>query len=33
MTSDDLGFLPATQLAELIRTKQLSPVEYTRTLL
>jgi aspartyl-tRNA(Asn)/glutamyl-tRNA(Gln) amidotransferase subunit A len=33
MTSEDLGFLPAIQLAELIRTKQLSPVEYTRTLL
>lgn len=33
MTSEDLGFLPATQLAELIRTKQLSPVEYMRTLL
>ena len=33
MTSDELGFLPATQLAELIRTKQLSPVEYTRSLL
>ena len=33
MTSEDLGYLPATQLAELIRTKQLSPVEYMRTLL
>ena len=33
MTSEELGFLPATQLAELIRTKQLSPVEYMRTLL
>jgi aspartyl-tRNA(Asn)/glutamyl-tRNA(Gln) amidotransferase subunit A len=33
MNSDDLGFLPATQLAELIRTKQLSPVEYTKSLL
>src|ERR1700712_955084 len=33
MTSEDLGFLPATQLAELIRTKQLSPVEYMRALL
>jgi aspartyl-tRNA(Asn)/glutamyl-tRNA(Gln) amidotransferase subunit A len=33
MNSEDLGYLPATQLAELIRTKQLSPVEYTRSLL
>ncbi|HEX4367935.1 MAG TPA: amidase family protein, partial [Rhodopila sp.] len=33
MTSEDLGFLPATRLAELIRTKQLSPVEYTGALL
>jgi aspartyl-tRNA(Asn)/glutamyl-tRNA(Gln) amidotransferase subunit A len=33
MTSEDLAFLPATQLAELIRTKQLSPVEYMRALL
>jgi aspartyl-tRNA(Asn)/glutamyl-tRNA(Gln) amidotransferase subunit A len=33
MTSEDLGFLPATQLAELIRTKQLSPVEAMRSLL
>lgn len=33
MTSDDLAFLPATQLVELIRTKQLSPVEYMRHLL
>jgi len=33
MTSEDLGFLPATTLAELIRTKQLSPVEYMQTLL
>ena len=33
MTSEDLGFLPATTLAELIRTKQLSPVEYMRALL
>ena len=33
MTSEDLGFLPATQLAELIRTRQISPVEYMRTLL
>src|ERR1700733_3648949 len=33
MNSEKLGFLPATQLAELIRTKQLSPVEYMRSLL
>src|ERR1700760_971395 len=33
MNSDDLGYLPATQLAELIRTKQLSPVEYIQGLL
>jgi aspartyl-tRNA(Asn)/glutamyl-tRNA(Gln) amidotransferase subunit A len=33
MNSEDLGYLPATQLAELIRTKQISPVESTRTLL
>ncbi|MGD0105944.1 MAG: amidase family protein, partial [Rhodopila sp.] len=33
MTSEDLGFLPATRLAELIRTKQLSPVEYMQALL
>lgn len=33
MNSEDLGYLPATQLAELIRTKQLSPVEYTQGLL
>ncbi len=33
MTSEDLGFLPATALAELIRTKQLSPVEYMQALL
>jgi aspartyl-tRNA(Asn)/glutamyl-tRNA(Gln) amidotransferase subunit A len=33
MDSDDLGFMPATELAELIRTKKISPVEYTRTLL
>jgi len=33
MNSEELGFLPATQLAELIRTKQVSPVEYTRSLL
>jgi aspartyl-tRNA(Asn)/glutamyl-tRNA(Gln) amidotransferase subunit A len=33
MDSEDLGFLPATELAELIRTKQLSPVEYMQALL
>ena len=33
MTPEDLGFLPATQLAELIRTKQISPVEYMQALL
>jgi aspartyl-tRNA(Asn)/glutamyl-tRNA(Gln) amidotransferase subunit A len=33
MNSEDLGYLPATRLAELIRTRQLSPVEYTRSLL
>ena len=33
MNSEDLGFLPATQLAEMIRTKRLSPVETMRTLL
>jgi aspartyl-tRNA(Asn)/glutamyl-tRNA(Gln) amidotransferase subunit A len=33
MNSEDLGFLPATQLAELVRTKRVSPVETTRTLL
>ncbi|HET6306965.1 MAG TPA: amidase [Rhodopila sp.] len=33
MNSEELGFLPATQVAELIRTKQVSPVEYTRSLL
>ncbi len=33
MDQEDLGFLPATKLAELIRTKQLSPVEYMRSLL
>jgi aspartyl-tRNA(Asn)/glutamyl-tRNA(Gln) amidotransferase subunit A len=33
MTSEELGFLPAIKLAELIRTKQISPVEYTRALL
>ena len=33
MDSDELGFMPATALAELIRTKKISPVEYTRALL
>src|SRR5271165_3260172 len=33
MDSEDLGFVPATDLAELIRTKKLSPVEYMRALL
>jgi aspartyl-tRNA(Asn)/glutamyl-tRNA(Gln) amidotransferase subunit A len=33
MDSETLGFMPATELAELIRTKQLSPVEYMRGLL
>lgn len=33
MNAEDLCFLPALPLAELIRTKQLSPVEYMTTLL
>ena len=33
MDSEDLGFMPATELAELIRTKKISPVEYMRSLL
>lgn len=33
MTSEDMGFLPATDLAEMIRTRQISPVEYMQTLL
>ena len=33
MDSEDLGFMPATELAELIRTKKISPVEYMRALL
>ncbi len=33
MTSDDLAYKPATELAELIRTKQLSPVEYMQFVL
>jgi aspartyl-tRNA(Asn)/glutamyl-tRNA(Gln) amidotransferase subunit A len=33
MDSDDLAFTPAVTVAEQIRTKQLSPVEYLQTLL
>jgi aspartyl-tRNA(Asn)/glutamyl-tRNA(Gln) amidotransferase subunit A len=33
MDSETIGFMPAIELAELIRTKKLSPVEYTRALL
>jgi aspartyl-tRNA(Asn)/glutamyl-tRNA(Gln) amidotransferase subunit A len=33
MDSEDLGFLPATELADLIRTRKLSPVEYMQQLL
>ena len=33
MDSETLGFMPATQAAELIRTKQLSPVEYVQAVL
>jgi aspartyl-tRNA(Asn)/glutamyl-tRNA(Gln) amidotransferase subunit A len=33
MDSETIGFLPATELAELIRTKKLSPVEYMTALL
>jgi aspartyl-tRNA(Asn)/glutamyl-tRNA(Gln) amidotransferase subunit A len=33
MTSEDLGFLSAVRLAEMIRTKQISPVEYASALL
>ena len=33
MNAEDLGYLPATQLVELIRTKRISPVEYMRALL
>jgi len=33
MNSEDLGFMPATELSEAIRTKKISPVEYTRALL
>jgi aspartyl-tRNA(Asn)/glutamyl-tRNA(Gln) amidotransferase subunit A len=33
MNSETLGFMPATELAEQIRTKKISPVEYMRALL
>ncbi len=33
MNAEELGFLPAVQLAALIRTRQISPVEYLRILL
>ena len=33
MTSSDLAFTPATELAELIRARKLSPVELTRAVL
>jgi aspartyl-tRNA(Asn)/glutamyl-tRNA(Gln) amidotransferase subunit A len=33
MNAEDLGYLPAIRLGELIRTKQISVVEYTTTLL
>jgi aspartyl-tRNA(Asn)/glutamyl-tRNA(Gln) amidotransferase subunit A len=33
MNSEDLGFLPAVQAAEMIRTKKLSPVEYVGAIL
>jgi aspartyl-tRNA(Asn)/glutamyl-tRNA(Gln) amidotransferase subunit A len=33
MTGDDLGYVPATDLAHLIRTRKLSPVELTDTIL
>ncbi len=33
MNAEELGFLPAVQLAALIRTRQISPVEYLGTLL
>jgi aspartyl-tRNA(Asn)/glutamyl-tRNA(Gln) amidotransferase subunit A len=33
MTDEDLGYLPATTLAEMIRTKRISPVEYMTALL
>lgn len=33
MNAEDLGYLPATDLAAMIRSKQISPVEYMQTLL
>ncbi|MBN8902528.1 MAG: amidase [Rhodospirillales bacterium] len=33
MDSETIGFMPATELVELIRTKKMSPVEYMRALL
>lgn len=33
MNSEDLGYLPATELVEMIRTKRISPVEYMQALL
>jgi aspartyl-tRNA(Asn)/glutamyl-tRNA(Gln) amidotransferase subunit A len=33
MNAEDLGYLPATKLAAMIRSKQISPVEYMQTLL
>lgn len=33
MNADDLGFMPATTMAELIRTRKLSPVEVTQAIL
>jgi aspartyl-tRNA(Asn)/glutamyl-tRNA(Gln) amidotransferase subunit A len=33
MDSETIGFMPAVELAELIRTKKISPVEYMRVLL
>ena len=33
MNAEDLGFMPATELAEMIRTRKISPVEYMTALL
>src|SRR5260221_835173 len=33
MDSETIGFVPATELAELIRTRKISPVEYMHALL
>lgn len=33
MNSQNIGFIPAVEVAELIRTKKISPVEYIRALL